>query len=270
MRFRHDPDMDAAKVATYWEANAETWTRHARAGYDVYRDALNTPAFLSMLPAVGGLNGLDIGCGEGANTRHLARLGARMHGIDIAPTFIRHAREAEDTEPLGITYQLADGMELPFPLATFDFAVAFMSLMDMPDQARALREVARVLRPGGFLQFSIIHPCFGPPHRRVLRDADGTVRAIEVARYFDDTFGEVEVWRFDAAPTAERERSAPFQTPIFHRTLSGWVEIICEAGLVIEQFGEPFASPELAAVDPVVADTRVAPLFLHIRARKAE
>jgi Methyltransferase domain len=68
-----------------WEANAETWTRQARAGYDVYRDALNTPAFLAMLPAISDLHGLDIGCGEGSNTRELARLGAQMHAIDIAP-----------------------------------------------------------------------------------------------------------------------------------------------------------------------------------------
>ena len=38
--------MKPAEVARYWEANAETWTRHARAGYDIYRDGLNTPAFL--------------------------------------------------------------------------------------------------------------------------------------------------------------------------------------------------------------------------------
>lgn len=59
-------------VAKHWEANAETWTQHARAGYDVYRDALNTPAFLAMLPEIKGLEGLDIACGEGSNTRQLA------------------------------------------------------------------------------------------------------------------------------------------------------------------------------------------------------
>jgi hypothetical protein len=60
----------------------------------------------------------------------------------------------------------------------------------------------------------------------------------------------------------------PFKIPVFHHPLSDWVAYICGAGLVIEQFGEPSASAELAAAVPVVADTRVAPLFLHIRARK--
>ncbi len=47
----------------------------ARAGFDVYRDALNTPAFLAVLPDVRGQRGLDVGCGEGHNTRLLAERG---------------------------------------------------------------------------------------------------------------------------------------------------------------------------------------------------
>jgi len=86
-----------AEAAAYWEANAEAWTQHSRAGYDVYRDALNTPAFLTMLPPVSGLLGLDIGCGEGSNTRELVRLGASMHAVDVAPTFILHAPRREPT-----------------------------------------------------------------------------------------------------------------------------------------------------------------------------
>ena len=260
--------MNAAEVAQHWEANADAWTRQSRAGYDVYRDALNTPAFLAMLPPVGGLSGLDVGCGEGSNTRQLARLGARMQAIDIAPAFIRHAQTTEASDPLGIVFHTGDGMALPFADNAFDFVTAFMSLMDMPDQARVLMEVQRVLKPGGFLQFSILHPCFVPPHRKVLREADGKVRAIEIAGYFDAIDGQVETWWFETLPRAEREQVAPFRTPRFHRTLSGWVEIIRSAGLTIEQFGEPCADAELAQTEPVVADTRVAPLFLHIRAVK--
>jgi SAM-dependent methyltransferase len=260
--------MKRAEVARYWEANAEIWTRHARAGYDIYRDGLNTPAFLEMLPPVHGLLGIDIGCGEGSNTHELARLGARMSAIDVAPTFIRHACEAERAEPLGIIYLVADATDLPFASGSFDFATAFMSMMDMADQGQALRETARVLRPGSFLQFSILHPCFVPPHRRVLREPDGTTRAIEVGGYFDTIDGRIDTFWMTNAPKEERDQVEPFRVPRFHRTLSGWVELIVEAGLVIERFGEPRVSVEVARAEPVLEDTLVAPIFLHIRAIK--
>lgn len=260
--------MESAEVASYWEANAADWTRFVRAGYDVSRDALNTPKFLKMLPRVRGLAGLDIGCGEGANTRMLARLGARMQAIDIAPTFVRHAQATEAAAPLGIVYRVADALAPPFADGSFDFATAFMSLMDIPDQGRALREAARVLRPGGFLQFSILHPCFAAPHRKVVRDSDGSVCAIEVGGYFDSADGQIDTWMFSKVPQKEREQSQPFRVPRFHRTLTQWIEFICRAGFVIEEFGEPSASLELARREPLLADTRIAPFFLLIRVRK--
>ncbi len=261
--------MTREQAAACWETNAETWTRHARAGFDVYRDRVNTPAFLAMLPPIAGLRGLDIGCGEGGNTRQLARRGARMTALDVSPTFLRHAREAEREEPLGIEYVHADAACLPFADGAFDFATAFMSLMDMPEQTPVLAEAYRVLRPGGFLQFSILHPCFVPPHRRVLREADGvTVRAIEIGGYFETIDGRVDRWWFGAVSPEERTRVAPFQEPRFHRTLSTWINLVIEAGFVLERLGEPCADEATAEAEPAVADTRTAPLFLHVRGRR--
>lgn len=260
--------MKADEVARYWEANADRWTRLARAGYDTYRDAHNTPAFLAMLPDVEGLDGLDIGCGEATNTRAVAERGASMTGIDIAPTFLAHARRTEAADPRGIRFALGDGAALPFAEARFDFATAFMSLMDMPDQAGALAEAHRVLKPSGFLQFSILHPCFVPPSRTVLRDASGMPCAIQIADYFAPADGTVDTWMFSSLPLAERERIPPFRVPRFHRPLSAWVALLCAAGFVIEAFGEPRATEAEAGAVPKIADTRIAPLFLHVRVRK--
>jgi len=260
--------MDASEVAACWEANAETWTRHARAGCDRYRDEVNTPVFLANLPRVAGSSGLDIGCGEGFNTRKLAELGAAMTGIDIAPTFIRHAQEAEAVQPLGIAYQVGDGMALPFANESFDFATAFMSLMDMPEQHRVLAEARRVLKPGGFLQFSILHPCFSPPYRKVLRESDGTVRAIEVGGYFGAVQGDVETWRFGTAPEHEKAKVEPFRVPRFHRTLSEWLNLIVATGFSIEHVAEPTVDAATAEAVPYLADLRIGPLFLHLRVRK--
>jgi 2-polyprenyl-3-methyl-5-hydroxy-6-metoxy-1,4-benzoquinol methylase len=127
--------MDHEEVGRFWNANASAWTKLARAGYDVYRDYLNTPAFFDMLPNVAGLAGLDIGCGEGHNTRLLAKRGAQVTAIDIAENFIANARQAEAHDPLDVNYLVASAADLPFANATFDFATAFMSFMDIQNHA---------------------------------------------------------------------------------------------------------------------------------------
>ena len=97
--------------------------------------------------------------------------------------------EAELKEQLGIEYRVASTVEIPFPDGHFDFATAVMSLMDMPEADLAPAEAFRVIKPGGFLQFSICHPCFDTPHRRNLRNEQGLTYAIEVGGYFRNLEG---------------------------------------------------------------------------------
>jgi ubiquinone/menaquinone biosynthesis C-methylase UbiE len=260
--------MNHEQAGRFWNANAEVWTQLARAGYDVYRDFLNTPAFFELLPEVEGLSGLDIGCGEGHNTRLLARRGARVAAIDIAEVFVEHARRMEEREPLGIEYRVASAVELPFADAAFDFATGFMSFMDVPETDRVLAEAFRVLKPGGFLQFSITHPCFETPHRRNLRDADGRTYAIEVGGYFRNLEGEIEEWLFKAAPPPVKLGLPKFKVPRFTRTISQWLNLLTETGFLLERVAEPRPSDETVLACPRLQDAQVVAYFLHVRARK--
>jgi ubiquinone/menaquinone biosynthesis C-methylase UbiE len=260
--------MNHEEVGHFWNANADAWTKLARAGYDVYRDYLNTPAFFAMLPDVGGLAGLDIGCGEGHNTRLLAKRGARVTAIDVAAAFVGHAARAESEAPQGITYAVASAVALPFADAAFDFATGFMCFMDIPETGRVLAEACRVLKPGGFLQFSITHPCFDTPHRRNLRDAGGKTYAIEVGDYFRDLNGHVSEWSFGAAPPEARQGLPKFKTPRFTRTFSQWLNALVEAGFLVERVEEPRPSDETVRACPYIQDAQVVAYFLHLRARK--
>lgn len=107
-----------------------------------------------------------------------------------------------------------------------------------------------------------------PSPRRVLRDEAGAVRAIEVARYFEAVEGEIERWRFGAAPAEEKARVEPFRVPRFHRTLSDWVNLLIATGFGIEHMHEPGVDAGTARAVPYLADTFIAPLFLHMRVRK--
>jgi ubiquinone/menaquinone biosynthesis C-methylase UbiE len=260
--------MDHKEVGRFWNGNAETWTRLARDGYDIYRDYFNTPAFFSMLPNVEGLSGLDIGCGEGYNTRLMAKRGARMTAIDISEVFISHCKELEEKEPLNINYHVASAVELPFADSTFDFATGLMSFMDIPETDRVIAEAYRVLKPGGFLQFSITHPCFDTPHRRNLRNEKGITYAIEVGNYFHNLNGEVFEWIFGAAPPEVKQNLTKFKTPRFTKTVSQWLNILIEAGFALDRIEEPRPSDQMVRECPDLQDAQVVSYFLHIRVRK--
>jgi ubiquinone/menaquinone biosynthesis C-methylase UbiE len=260
--------MDHREVGEYWNENARVWTRLARAGYDVYRDYLNTPAFFAMLPDVQGLFGIDVGCGEGHNTRLIAQRGARLVGIDIADVFVRYAEESERDQPLGIEYCVASAVELPFQNGSFDFAMAVMSLMDIPETHRALEEAFRVLRPGGFLQFSITHPCFDTPHRRNLRNEQRLTYAIEVGDYFRNLNGDIVEWLFSTTPSEQKQHLRKFKVPRFTRTISQWFNLLVRTGFVIERVEEPRPSDDTVRECPAIQDAQIVAYFLHIRARK--
>jgi len=260
--------MDHREAARYWDGNAEVWTQLARQGYDVYRDYLNAPAFVEMLPEVKGLVGLDIGCGEGYNTRKVAERGVHMVAFDVSSVFVLHAKQEEDKEPQNIRYCVASGVEMPFLDAAFDFAMATMSMMDIPEWDVALAEAFRVLKPGAFLQFSICHPCFDTLHRRNLRDEEGKTYAIEVGNYFDPPEEKVGEWLFSAAPEEVKEGLPKFRMPIFHRTLSEWINQLVKVGFVLERLEEPRPSDDTVRTCPAIQDAQVVSYFLHIRARK--
>ncbi len=260
--------MNHHEAGRYWDGNAEAWSKLSRAGYNTSRDRVLNPCFFEMLPRVHGLTGLDIGCGDGDNTRLVANRGASMTGLDIAPRFISIAQQTERADPIDVRYLCASAVELPFPDESFDFAVAFASLMDVPEFARAIAEAHRVIRPGGFLQFSITHPCCDVPHRRKVRNEEGEPIAMELGGYFAGSSGAVLEWIFGAAPPEERAKYPLFRQPQLHQTLSEWLNTLAAVGFRVERAEEPRASEAVVSQFPEEKDTRVWPYFLVMRCRK--
>lgn len=243
-----DTTLDEAAVAAAWNRNASLWTQEVRSGFDFYRELYTLPAFLDFMPDIAGRQVVDLGCGEGSNTRRFAQLGGRMSGIDLSPEMIGHARRKEAEDPLGIAYEIGSFNELsPFADGQFDGALSTMALMDGPDLPAALRAAFRVLKPGGFLCFSVLHPCFITPATRWLTDEEGAHVGLRVGRYFEKT-PFVEYWRFGRRPhTTELQPYAePFEVPRFPRTLSDYVNALSEAGFRIVKFEEPRPNEDMA------------------------
>jgi ubiquinone/menaquinone biosynthesis C-methylase UbiE len=141
-------------LASAWEDHAAEWIAWARTStYDPFQHA-TWPALRDLLPEPGPGPVIDLGCGEGRGARELLALGHQVVGVDRSPTLAAAAATADP----GFPVLLADAAALPLADESAGLVVACMSLRDVDDFGQAVSEIGRVLRPGGALCLTVIHP----------------------------------------------------------------------------------------------------------------
>jgi len=96
-----------------------------------------------------GSNVLDVACGNGNASLAAARRWCRVTGLDYVPALLERAAGRARAEGLTIELLEGDAERLPFDDASFDVALSTYGIMFAPDQEKAAREVARVVKPGG-------------------------------------------------------------------------------------------------------------------------
>jgi SAM-dependent methyltransferase len=117
-----------------------------------WRTAENSAAYL--LPALGkGVDLLDVGCGPGTITVDLAARVApgRVLGIDVSDEPLAEARGLAERSGVDVTFEVGDVYALAEPDDSFDVVHAHQVLQHLTDPVAALREMARVCRPGGVI-----------------------------------------------------------------------------------------------------------------------
>ena len=115
-------------------------------------------AFIHRLGIAPGLHVLDVATGTGNLAIPLARSGCVVTGVDIAPNLIEQARERAAAENLVATFDEGDAEALPYPDASFDAVVTMFGAMFAPRPEIVAAELARVLKPGGFLAMANWNP----------------------------------------------------------------------------------------------------------------
>jgi SAM-dependent methyltransferase len=118
---------------------------------------------------------LDVGCGTGSLAFALPEMAnvAEVTGIDLTEPYVEFAR-ARNSDPR-ITFKQADARSLPFEDNSFDRAFSMLVLQFIPDAARAVAEMLRVVRPGGTVTSAVWDVYGGTPHTRLVWDIAGVL-----------------------------------------------------------------------------------------------
>jgi ubiquinone/menaquinone biosynthesis C-methylase UbiE len=139
------------------EADARTGYGSWSASYDEPGNpiiALEEPAVWSLVDQLPRGRALDAACGTGRHAQHLAALGHEVVGVDLTPEMLARARETVT----GAEFLEADLVDIPAHDGEFDIIVCGLALAHVAELDRAVGELARVLRPGGHLVISVLHP----------------------------------------------------------------------------------------------------------------
>lgn len=221
----------AAANRRWWDDEAEPYqTEHGRFLGDVrfvWCPEGVEEATAGLLGPVAGRRILEVGCGAASCSRWLETVGATPVAVDLSAGMLRQAVRAAERTGVAVALVQADACALPFAEESFDVACsAFGAVPFVADSAALMREVGRVLRPGGRWVFSATHPL-----RWVFADDPGPAGLVAQTPYFDRT-PYVEVDSTGAVTYVEQ-----------HRTIGDRVREIVGAGLLLTDIIEP-AWPE--------------------------
>lgn len=159
------------------------------------------PTLIAFAGLAGGDRVLDVGCGTGSLAAALAARSepARIVGIDLAQPYVEFAR-ARLAADERVRIDQVDACALPYPGASFDRALALLSLQFVPQPELAVAELCRVVRPAGVVAAAVWDGFGGMPHMRMLWDTAAALDPTDVAarRLFRPMYGAGEMaglWR---------------------------------------------------------------------------
>jgi ubiquinone/menaquinone biosynthesis C-methylase UbiE len=239
---------EAADLSSEWAAFAPEWIARSEQHRDHAREGLLDDWMLQIIGEVAGLEVIDLGCGEGRFCRMLADRGAQTLGIDLQPAFVAYAdRRKSDRE----RYTLGDMQNLDGVSSdSFDVAVSYITLVDVPYQRAAIGEAFRVLRPRGRFVVCTVSPMasawisHGPWHV----DESGANVHFVLDNYTIEGPRRV-VWR------------SGHEITNFHRMLSTTINDFLDAGFVLRRVYEPMPNEEQLVRFPENQDLCRVPIF---------
>jgi ubiquinone/menaquinone biosynthesis C-methylase UbiE len=216
-------------------ANGPDWDRYADEYQSTHGEFLGDAGFLwgpeglreddaGVLGDVAGRDVLEVGSGAGQCSRWVVEHGGRAVGLDLSHRQLQHSRRIDEETGVPVPSVRGTATALPFANASFDVVFcSFGALQFVHEIDVAVREAARVLRPGGRFAFSITHPT-----RWMFPDDPGEAGLTASQSYWDRTpYVEVD------------DETGVVAYVEHHRTLGDWVTLLDDHDLRLVRLVEP-------------------------------
>lgn len=252
---------DVRSARELYDGSSKAWARKEPSSVS---DFTARPAVIDMCSPLAGKRVLDLGCGEGYCARILRRRGAgEVLGIDVSGAMIDAAVREEQREPLGIRYERGDATALAaLSDRSFDLVLAMFlfNYLTTHQTIDCMKEIARVLRPGGRFVFAVPHPSL--PFMR--EPAPPFFFAVPSRDYFatrDMRFAG-KIWKRDGVA---------LEVQLVHKTLEDYFAALRGAGfMAMPIVRELRVTEEIEAVDPLFfAPLLGMPLHLAVSVERA-
>lgn len=239
----------------YNDSSTKSWDKAGKEWCEVaqkndFRMFFIMPYTLQQLGDFSGKRILDIGSGDGGYSRALAQKGALVTSIDCSEYLVKYSIDKANEQGLKITHYIRNSCDLyDIQDNYFDIVLCSMMLMDCENLDGTIKEIARVLKSGGKIFASVLHPCFNGKDIRWTGGDDETKVVVQnyflpkewekpLAKGINDTV----IWR--------------------HRTLDEYVKVFVKNGLRITDLNEPLPTEEQLKMSSRIGWLTKIPMFL--------
>lgn len=211
------------------------------------------PSIVKMLPKLGGLAVIDLGCGYGWFSRYARSQGAEsVLGVDISAKMLDKAREM--TEDGAVEYRREDLEIIELPKSTYDLVYSSLTLHYVENVSSLFAKIYASLKPGGHFIFSAEHPIYtAPKNPGWLVDKNGQ-----------------KSWPINSYQSEGRRKTKWYVDGVikYHRLMGTYLNSLIKEGFAVKYVEEFGPTPEQIQANPALQEEIERPMFVLVSVQK--
>lgn len=232
------------KTTNNYDLHALARAKEFASGTNLVHAYIEKPAMYKLLPELEGKTVLCVGCGTGEECAELSAKGAKVFGVDISGTSITYAAKQVPDVDFRVVDMDSPALSGAFKEKQFDLIYSSLTLHYSNDLPALLKSLGSMLKPGGYLLFSVGHPLRWAADVKLDRDSKSVVMG------YRQQNGELEVFGdyLSTKQFTQQLADGP-EVTYWMRPISAYFTLLKEADFTVLEFNEPTPLVEVKKVD---------------------